>query len=175
MLEVFKYDPLHTWYAPVLVFNQALHSLYCMTAGEMKPKKAQSRTRVTSELTEAAFKFAAGLHLSAEAAGEAADRALSSIQRKLDITSIVELAVNEFFQQAADVFSLANMLHGQRLSRVRNTRSHLIYFLYVGPTISRHDAHAYSQPRSIPTSSANVTICSQTSVRSRRSTTVILR
>ncbi|EKM50032.1 uncharacterized protein PHACADRAFT_153321 [Phanerochaete carnosa HHB-10118-sp] len=95
VLEVFKYDPLHSW-----------------TASEMKLKQAQSRTDVTSELTEAAFKFAVGLDLSAGAADEAADRALSSVQRKLDKTNSVEFTVNDLIQQATDVFSLANMFHG---------------------------------------------------------------
>lgn len=95
VLEVFKYDPLHSW-----------------TASEVKLKQAQSRTEAASELTEAAFKFATGLDMSAGTADEAADRALGSVQRKLDKTNSVEFTVNDLIQQATDPFNLANMYCG---------------------------------------------------------------
>lgn len=102
-----------------------VHSALCMlpvrpnadayfprTASEMKLKQAQS-TEMQNTLTTEAMRFVAGLDMSAGMADEAADRALSSVMRKLDKTLSVQFTVNELIAEATDVTNLAQMYHGE--------------------------------------------------------------
>ncbi|KAH9940832.1 uncharacterized protein BXZ73DRAFT_98663 [Epithele typhae] len=86
VLEVFKYDPLHSWYAG--------HSSV-EGASEFKIKRAQQHV-----IDETAH------------AHEAADRALSSVSRKLDKTLSVEYTVNELITEASDPGNLGLMYTG---------------------------------------------------------------
>lgn len=96
VLEVFKYDPLHSW-----------------TASELKIKRAQNDT---GEITEEALRII-GIQVEAASgtADEAADRALSAVSRKLDKTLTVEFTVNELIAEATDVGNLALMYMGELL------------------------------------------------------------
>ncbi|KAH8103969.1 hypothetical protein BXZ70DRAFT_923785 [Cristinia sonorae] len=95
VLEVFKYDPLHSW-----------------TASEIKVKRVQG-TGDTGLLTEEAVRYALGIDMtSGSLADENADRALSAVSRKLDKTMTVEFTVNELIAEATDVMNLANMFAG---------------------------------------------------------------
>ncbi|THG99793.1 hypothetical protein EW026_g2610 [Hermanssonia centrifuga] len=96
VLEVFKYDPLHSW-----------------TASELKVKRAQSVPDAnTALLTGEAFRFVVGIDMSAGMADEAADRALQGVTRKLDKSLSIEFTVNELIAEATDPFNLANMFIG---------------------------------------------------------------
>ena len=106
-----------------------LTTLSCRTASEMKIRQAQSTTSTHArnsnqaqqpQATDApdmltgyeAFKLAVGFDLFAGTADEAADRALSTVGRKLDKTLSVEFTVNELISEATDVSNLANMFFG---------------------------------------------------------------
>ncbi|KAI0369207.1 hypothetical protein BV20DRAFT_946724 [Pilatotrama ljubarskyi] len=96
VLEVFKYDPLHSW-----------------TASELKIKRVQERVPDgTAQLTGEALRFAIGIDMAGGAADEAADRALSTVARKLDKTLSVEYTVNELVTEASDPSNLALMYVG---------------------------------------------------------------
>ncbi|KAI0091661.1 hypothetical protein BDY19DRAFT_638931 [Irpex rosettiformis] len=102
VLEVFKYDPLHSW-----------------TASDMKLQGVQStpaRDRVeesTRDGADNALNRIIGFNVStASGADEAADRALSAVARKLDKTLSIEFTVNELIAEATDVVNLANMFIG---------------------------------------------------------------
>ncbi|KAI0640810.1 hypothetical protein C8Q79DRAFT_1015032 [Trametes meyenii] len=96
VLEVFKYDPLHSW-----------------TASEFKIKRVQaSVSDETLQLTEEAFRFAIGIDMASGAAHEAADRALSTVARKLDKTLSVEYTVNDLITEASDPSNLGLMYMG---------------------------------------------------------------
>ncbi|CAL1714616.1 unnamed protein product [Somion occarium] len=95
VLEVFKYDPLHSW-----------------TASELKVKRAQSGETVAAPLTGEATRHAIGLDMASGIADEAADRAVTSVSRKLDKTLTVEFTVNELISEATDIDNLADMFHG---------------------------------------------------------------
>lgn len=94
VLEVFKYDPLHSW-----------------TASELKVKKAQD-TKDTGQVTEEALRII-GIEAASGQADEAADRALSAVSRKLDKTLTVEFTVNELIAEATDAGNLACMWMGE--------------------------------------------------------------
>ncbi|KAI0766627.1 hypothetical protein BD413DRAFT_717411, partial [Trametes elegans] len=97
VLEVFKYDPLHSW-----------------SASEVKIKRAQgSGPDQTAQLTEEALRFAVGIDMGSGAADEAADRVLSTVARKLDKTLSVEYTVNELITEASDPANLALMYIGE--------------------------------------------------------------
>ncbi|PIL25206.1 hypothetical protein GSI_13095 [Ganoderma sinense ZZ0214-1] len=96
VLEVFRYDPLHSW-----------------TASEFKIKRAQAtQPDETAQLTGEAFRFAVGIDMASGATDEAADRALSAVARKLDKTSSVEYTVNELITEASDSANLGLMYIG---------------------------------------------------------------
>ncbi|KAG6332983.1 hypothetical protein ID866_6106 [Astraeus odoratus] len=93
VLEVFKHDPLHSW-----------------TASELKLKKIQESTNhLSTRLVPSGgppdFELKSG-------AEEAADRALSSVSRKLDKSLSVEYTVNELIAEARDKMNLATIYHG---------------------------------------------------------------
>ncbi|KAI0954122.1 hypothetical protein AcV7_007443 [Taiwanofungus camphoratus] len=95
ILEVFKYDPLHSW-----------------AASELKVKRVQGSSNETAQLTGEAFRYAIGIDMASGTADEAAERALSAVRRKLDITMTVEYTVNELIAEATDLGNLATMFHG---------------------------------------------------------------
>ncbi|EIW79348.1 hypothetical protein CONPUDRAFT_74806 [Coniophora puteana RWD-64-598 SS2] len=99
VLEVFKYDPLHSW-----------------TASEFKLQQVQSSANTDANQVPAPAITRAGtragdidLDLDSGSASEAADRALSSVSRKLSKALSVEYVVNELVSEATDVVNLATI------------------------------------------------------------------
>ena len=92
------------------------------TASEIKLKQVQPETPTgaavpptpTNEGGEPSrFGFGGiGIDMSSGTAEEAADRALSSVSRKLNKSLSVQCAVNELIADAADVTNLASMFYG---------------------------------------------------------------
>ena len=66
-----------------------------------------------SNLRTEAIRFVAGLDMSAGMADEAADRALSTVVRKLDKGLSVQFTVNELIAEATDLNNLALMYQGK--------------------------------------------------------------
>ncbi|KDR80743.1 hypothetical protein GALMADRAFT_241175 [Galerina marginata CBS 339.88] len=95
VLEVFKHDPLHSW-----------------TASEVKVKQAQSDVPLATVNDTARFNLGIGIDMSSGTADEAADRALSSVARKLDKSLSVESTVNELIAEATDPMNLATIFQG---------------------------------------------------------------
>ncbi|KAI0306020.1 hypothetical protein B0F90DRAFT_1695380 [Multifurca ochricompacta] len=98
VLEVFKYDPLHSW-----------------TASEFKIKRAQgssSTDAISSRAPTPGFGGVPGLDMSSGTADEAADRALTAVARKLDHALSIEYTVNELIAEATDPANLACMFIG---------------------------------------------------------------
>ncbi|KDQ61410.1 hypothetical protein JAAARDRAFT_509432 [Jaapia argillacea MUCL 33604] len=91
VLEVFKYDPLHSW-----------------TASEFKVKRVQGEA---AHLDTTGIPRI-GIDMSSGSADEAADRALSSVSRKLDKSLSVEYTVNELIAEATDPANLATIFIG---------------------------------------------------------------
>ena len=60
------------------------------------------------------FNLGIGIDMSSGSADEAADRALSSVARKLDRSLSVESTVNELLAEATDPLNLATIFHGRR-------------------------------------------------------------
>ncbi|CDO73330.1 hypothetical protein BN946_scf185008.g93 [Trametes cinnabarina] len=98
VLEVFKYDPLHSWTASDDKFRRV-----------QKVKNTQAEV---AQLNDEAFRFMVGIDMASGAADEAADRALSTVARKLDKTLSVEYTVNELITAASDPANLALMYVG---------------------------------------------------------------
>ncbi|KAI0063978.1 hypothetical protein BV25DRAFT_1837166 [Artomyces pyxidatus] len=94
ILEVFKYDPLHSW-----------------TANESKIKRAQG-PHAPEPVKRDASRSVIGLDMSSGAVDEAADRALTAVTRKLDKSLSVEYTVNDLLAEATDPANLALMFHG---------------------------------------------------------------
>lgn len=120
VLEVFRYDPLHSWYVKLSPWPSCpavSHS--SRTASEFKIKRAQAaQPDETAQLTGEAFRFAVGIDMASGATDEAADRALSAVARKLDKTGSVEYTVNELITEASDLTNLALMYIGEPVPRV---------------------------------------------------------
>jgi ataxia telangiectasia mutated family protein len=97
VLEVFKHDPLYSW-----------------TASELKIKRAQSNSGSTTTTHHDATRGfgGIGIDMSSGTADEAADRALTSVARKLDKALSVEYTVNELIAEATDPVNLATIYHG---------------------------------------------------------------
>ncbi|KAI0319394.1 hypothetical protein OF83DRAFT_1055083 [Amylostereum chailletii] len=100
VLEVFKYDPLHSW-----------------TASELKLKRAQDDMPppipMSTVASIPATNIGIGIDLSSGGADEAADRALSAVARKLDKALSVEYTVNELIAEATDPANLSAMFYGE--------------------------------------------------------------
>ncbi|TDL15654.1 hypothetical protein BD410DRAFT_902474 [Rickenella mellea] len=97
VLEVFKYDPLHSW-----------------TASAVKIKRVQGSAdapATTPSITETA-RLDIGIDMESGTEDEAADRALTGVARKLDRALSVEYTVNELIATATDVVNLANLYYG---------------------------------------------------------------
>ncbi|EJD07243.1 uncharacterized protein FOMMEDRAFT_100399 [Fomitiporia mediterranea MF3/22] len=93
VLEVFKHDPLHSW-----------------TMSAMKIRKAQAGPSNNNESDRPGSGI--GIDLNSGVEDESADRALSSVAKKLDKSLSVEYTVNELIAEATDVTNLALMFVG---------------------------------------------------------------
>ncbi|KZT65045.1 hypothetical protein DAEQUDRAFT_677538 [Daedalea quercina L-15889] len=102
VLEVFKYDPLHSW-----------------VASEVKMKRVQGIDN-DATLTGEAVRLMIGIDMASGTADEAADRALSAVRRRLDKTLSVEFTVNELVAEATDPVNLAQMFCGECAFRARS-------------------------------------------------------
>jgi ataxia telangiectasia mutated family protein len=60
------------------------------------------------------FNLGIGIDMSSGSADEAADRALSSVARKLDRSLSVESTVNELLAEATDPMNLATIFYGKK-------------------------------------------------------------
>ena len=97
VLEVFKYDPLHSW-----------------TASEVKVKKAQQNTSDGGgQVTEEVLRLIGIEANTIGGSAEAADRALSAVSRKLEKTLSIEFTVNELIAEATDKGNLSLMYTGE--------------------------------------------------------------
>ncbi|KAF5383511.1 hypothetical protein D9615_003617 [Tricholomella constricta] len=94
VLEVFKHDPLHSW-----------------TASETKIQRVQQGVSASTTNT-ARFGIDIGIDMSSGSAEEAADRALSSVARKLDKSLSVQTVVNQLVTEATDIRNLAQIFYG---------------------------------------------------------------
>ncbi|KAG5722176.1 Serine/threonine-protein kinase TEL1, partial [Termitomyces sp. T112] len=101
VLEVFKHDPLHSW-----------------TASETRIQRVQegatTSTTTTTTTTTTAVRYGVdiGIDMSSGSAEEAADRALSSVSRKLDKSLSVQTVVSQLVREATDPVNLALMFEG---------------------------------------------------------------
>ncbi|KAI0031450.1 hypothetical protein K488DRAFT_86827 [Vararia minispora EC-137] len=94
VLEVFKYDPLHSW-----------------TASDLKINRMQEQQQQTVQPVPQAV-MGIGIDMNSGTADEAADRALSAVARKLDRALSVEYTVNELIAEATDPANLCVMFPG---------------------------------------------------------------
>ncbi|KAJ7658097.1 hypothetical protein B0H17DRAFT_1213256 [Mycena rosella] len=94
VLEVFKHDPLHSW-----------------TASEIKIKRVQGDADTAGAVVKQG-PTGIGIDMASGTADEAADRALTSVARKLDKAMSVEYTVNELLAQATDPMRLATIYSG---------------------------------------------------------------
>ncbi|KAJ3532415.1 hypothetical protein NMY22_g7753 [Coprinellus aureogranulatus] len=90
VLEVFKHDPLHSW-----------------TANEVKIRRVQKDVPVTAPEF-----IGIGIDMNSGTAEESADRALSSVERKLDKSLSVDTTVNILIAEATDVQNLGLIFGG---------------------------------------------------------------
>ena len=113
VLEVFKHDPLHSWFV-LFWFLFCLAHCTLRTASELKIKKIQDSTNEPAGQISAEHpRFGLGPDSTASApVNEAADRALNSVARKLDKSLSVEYTVNELIAEATDIVNLATIYHG---------------------------------------------------------------
>lgn len=83
--------------------------------GQQQPAQQQTANNLTNDLPRQAFGI--GIDMSSGTAEEAADRALSSVARKLDKSLSVEYTVNQLIAEATDPFNLARIFVGELVSR----------------------------------------------------------
>ncbi|KAH9916328.1 uncharacterized protein B0H18DRAFT_884948 [Fomitopsis serialis] len=105
VLEVFKYDPLHSWSV-------------IRVASEVKMKRVQGSGN-DATFTGEAVRWMIGIDMASGSADEAADRALTAVRRKLDKTLSIEYTVNELVTEATDPGNLAQMFCGTFRRRAR--------------------------------------------------------
>ena len=82
------------------------------TASELKVKHAQRDVPTMSAYDASRFNLGIGIDMSSGTAQESADRALSSVARKLDKGLSVESTVNELIAEATDPLNLATIFYG---------------------------------------------------------------
>ena len=133
VLEVFKYDPLHSWCVnhclrpslvslcsplpPHLFLSRRTDTkINIRTASEFKIKRAQASSTITdpSISRTPGLGGAPELDMSSGTADEAADRALTAVARKLDRALSTEYTVNDLIAEATDPTNLACMFIGGR-------------------------------------------------------------
>lgn len=130
VLEVFKYDPLHSWcvnrrpYAPLFLvvlcstsfpLRRADTKINHRTASEFKFKRAQASSSTTDPASSRVLTLGLGapeLDMNSGTADEAADRALTTVARKLDRALSTEYTVNDLIAEATDPANLACMFMG---------------------------------------------------------------
>lgn len=115
VLEVFKHDPLHSWYVICTVYldkSQEPETLYSRTASEVKVKRIQQGVSAATTGT-VRFGTGIGIDMNSGTAEEAADRALSSVSRKLDKALSVQYTVNQLIRDATDTRNLAQIFKGE--------------------------------------------------------------
>ncbi|KAF9466074.1 hypothetical protein BDZ94DRAFT_1319724 [Collybia nuda] len=95
VLEVFKHDPLHSW-----------------TASDIKVRHAQKGVSANASHTTGRFGNGIGIDMSSGTAEEAADRALSSVARKLDKSLSVQYTVNQLVTDATHDDNLGLIFYG---------------------------------------------------------------
>lgn len=85
------------------------------TASEIKIKRVQGGTAAgeTAQPTYDPLRFGIGIDMASGSADESADRALSSVTRKLDKSLSVEYTVNQLIAEATDLVNLALMFVGE--------------------------------------------------------------
>lgn len=83
----------------------------------MKVKQAQTGVPTNISVNDTnRFNLGIGIDMSSGSADEAADRALSSVARKLDKSLSVESTVNELIAEATDPMNLATIFYGELVS-----------------------------------------------------------
>ena len=75
---------------------------------QSKPNENEKGTAMTE-----AIRQVTGIDISGGVVDDAAERALSTVMRKLDKTMSVQFTVNELISEATDVNNLALMFHGE--------------------------------------------------------------
>ncbi|KAG6810767.1 hypothetical protein H0H92_010424 [Tricholoma furcatifolium] len=105
ILEVFKHDPLHSWTASETKIQQAQQGASATT----------TTTTTTTAETTLRLGIDIGIDMSSGSAEEEADRALSSVLRKLDKSLSVQTVVSQLVREATDVRNLALMFEGEGL------------------------------------------------------------
>jgi serine-protein kinase ATM len=120
VLEVFKYDPLHSWYALSFSIKFPRTDMHAFrtnrTASEIKIKRVQGTGgsgQGTIQPTNDPLRLGIGIDMASGTADEAADRALSSVTRKLDKSLSVEYTVNQLIAEATDLVNIAMMYFGE--------------------------------------------------------------
>lgn len=113
VLEVFRHDPLHNWYVVSIVWLQ-LSYITNRTASEIKIKRAQPGVQPEAPKGSEAARnpLGIGIDMSSGSAEEAADRALSGVQRKLDKSLSVASTVTGLIAEARDPANLALIFQG---------------------------------------------------------------
>ncbi|KAG6845486.1 hypothetical protein H0H87_008383, partial [Tephrocybe sp. NHM501043] len=96
VLEVFKHDPLHSWTASETKIQQVQEGA--------APPPPPTPTANTSR-----FGVDIGIDMTSGTAEEAADRALTSVSRKLDKSLSVQTVVSQLIREASDPVNLALM------------------------------------------------------------------
>jgi ataxia telangiectasia mutated family protein len=96
VLEVFRHDPLQTW-----------------TVKDEKVKRVQGGGTAAGGGGVGTIKAILGIDINSDVVAEAADRALSTVSRKLAPNLSVEYTVNELIAEATDPLHLANMFVGK--------------------------------------------------------------
>lgn len=104
VLEVFKHDPLHSW----TISEQKIKSIL-----GREVTHSVENVNVNLQTTFDPRPLGIGISMASGAVDEAADRALTSVARKLDKTLSVEYTVNELIAEAINPANLANMFMGE--------------------------------------------------------------
>lgn len=100
VLEVFKHDPLQSWYVLLLPLVSSTDVLHLRAISADVAKRVQGSEDIDD-----------GTAL--EALPDDADRALSIVAAKLDQKLSVEYTVNQLIQQATDPQNLARIFSGK--------------------------------------------------------------
>jgi ataxia telangiectasia mutated family protein len=105
VLDVFKYDPLHSW-----TINPVKKLRLQEEQQQKVPITPISETGTIISLAGGAT--GAGIGLESDPVDESRERALGAVSRKLDKQLSIEYTVNELIVAATDVHNLACLWHG---------------------------------------------------------------
>lgn len=106
VLQVFKHDPLHSWYAFLSSPWPRLTYKSNRTANPFKLRRAQDVIATPAAST--------GSDRTNSVAGDNADRAIKSVRHKLDKSLSVQYTVNELITSATDEQNLCLIFGGKR-------------------------------------------------------------